>query len=81
MESFYVIAPRIIFFLGIVNLLTGLLVFFSCRCLPGSKIGAALMQKPPYKSFYKWHCHLWKVFWPSVLVHTILALTFFGWPG
>ena len=81
MESFYVIAPRVIFILGMLNLLTGLLVFFSCRCLPGSKIGAVLMQKPLYKSFYKWHCHIWKVFWPSVIVHTILALVFFGWPG
>jgi len=81
MELFYVNAPRIIFILGIVNLLTGFLIFFSCRCLPGSKIGAILMQKPPYKNFYKWHCHIWKVFWPSVIVHAILALIFFGWPG
>ncbi len=81
MESFYVIAPRIIFSLGIVNLLTGLLIFSSCRCLPGSKIGAALMRRQPYKRFFQWHCHLWKVFWPSVMVHAVLALIFFGLPG
>ena len=78
MEAFYAIAPRLIFLLGILNVVTGLLIFFSCRCLPGSRIGAALMQNRLYKGYYKWHCHIWKVFWPSVMVHAILAIVLFG---
>ena len=78
MEAFYIVVSRLIFILGILNLVTGFLIFFSCRCLPGSRIGAALMQRRPYKSFFKWHCHIWKVFWPSVIVHAVLALFFLG---
>jgi hypothetical protein len=33
METFYSVAPRIIFVLGVVNLLTGLVIFSSCRCI------------------------------------------------
>jgi len=39
------------------------------------------MQKLWYKSFFKWHCHIWKIFWPSVILHAVLALTVFGWPA
>jgi hypothetical protein len=72
---------RLIVALGIVNLVTGALVFFSCRCLPGSRLGKRLMKYHGYQRFYKYHCYVWRVFWPSVIVHTSLALIFFGWPG
>jgi hypothetical protein len=74
METFYSVAPRIIFALGVVNLLTGLAIFSSCRCIPGSKIGGRLLQYRWYKSFFKYHCHVWKVFWPSVMIHAALAI-------
>ncbi|MFQ5996684.1 MAG: hypothetical protein ACE5KP_03580 [Dehalococcoidales bacterium] len=77
MDIFYAVAPRVIVILGLVNLIAGLLIFVSCRCLPGSKIGSKLMQYQPYKSFFKYHCHIWKVFWPSVMVHATLALIVF----
>ena len=79
-EIFYQVAPNIIFILGIVNLLTGFTIFFSCRCLPTSKIGKGLMQKGWYKNFYQYHCLIWKIFWPSVIIHAILAIVFFGIP-
>jgi hypothetical protein len=82
MEFFYsVAAARTIFILGVVNALTILLIFFSCRCLPGSTIGSRLMEHGPFKRFYRYHCHLWKVFWPSVSVHAFFALMASGWPG
>jgi hypothetical protein len=82
MEFFYSLAAaRTIFILGIVNLTLALLLFSSCRCVPGSRMGAWLMDRGPYKRFFRYHCHLWKVFWPSVAVHAFFALMSSGWPG
>jgi len=72
---------RLIVILGIVNLITGALIFFSCRCLSGSGLGSRLMKYRGYQRFYKYHCYIWRVFWPSVMIHTALAIIFFGWPG
>ena len=74
------VAIRLIFILGILNLVTGLAVFLTCRCLPGSKIGARLMRWQWYKRFFRYHCYVWYVFWPSVVVHAVLGITYFGWP-
>lgn len=71
---------RLIFILGIVNLVTGALILFSCRCLPTSKIGKSWMQNDTYKRFYKYHCYLWWVFFPSVIIHIIFAIGAFGIP-
>ena len=75
------IAARLLLILGVVNLVTGLLVFFSCRCVGGSRLGVKLMGHKGYQRFFKLHCHIWKVFWPSVIVHALLAIVFFGWPA
>ena len=76
-----VIAARIIFILGISNLLLGLLVLFTCRCIPGLKnIGPGLMQNPIYKSLFKYHCYLWWFFWTSVIVHAVFAIGLVGIP-
>ena len=74
------IVSRLIFILGITNLVSGLLIFFSCRCLPGSGIGRKLMKQKVYQRFYKYHCYIWIVFWPSVMIHAILAIMVYGWP-
>jgi hypothetical protein len=73
-------AMRILFILGIINLITGLLIFFSCRCLPGSKIGKGLMKHPWYQKFFKLHCYIWWIFWLSVVIHAVLAIVYIGWP-
>ncbi len=65
---------RVILALGIVNLVTGALVFFTCRCQPGPRIGKR------FPRFYKAHCYLWRVFWASVIVHAILAIVYVGVP-
>ena len=75
MDIFYTVgAARVIFILGILNILAGMLVFLSCRCLTGLKYGG-------FRRFYKYHCYIWWFFWPAVMVHAILALILFGWPG
>ncbi|MFH0769312.1 MAG: hypothetical protein V1932_07080 [Chloroflexota bacterium] len=74
------LVTRLIVILGIINLVTGMLIFFSCRCLPGSKLGGRLMKNKAYQRYYKYHCYIWRVFWPSVMIHAILAIIIFGWP-
>jgi hypothetical protein len=73
-------ATRIIFILGIVNLVAGLAIFFSCRCLPGSKIAKGLMKHRWYQSYFKLHCYIWRVFWVSVVVHAVLVIAYIGMP-
>ncbi len=74
------VAMRILFILGIINLLTGLAIFFSCRCLPGSRLGQGLMKHRWYQRYFKFHCYIWWIFWASVVVHAILAIKYLGWP-
>ncbi|MBU2608435.1 MAG: hypothetical protein KKF26_03885 [Chloroflexi bacterium] len=73
-------AARIIFILAIVNLLSGALILLSCRCIPGLKISGNLMRNRVYQKFFHLHCYIWWVFWPSVLVHAVLALALIGIP-
>ena len=80
MNAFLSIAPWLIFILGIVNLVLGLLLFLSCRCIPGWKLTSGLMNSAAYGRFFKLQCYLWWIFWPSVLVHAVTALVFFGAP-
>ncbi len=75
------LATRLIVVLGIINLVSGALIFFSCRCLAGSKLGMKLMKYQAYQRFYKYHCYIWRVFWSSVMIHAALAIIFYGWPG
>ncbi len=75
------LATGLIIVLGIINLVTGALIFFSCRYLPSSKLGSKLMKHQAYQRFSKYHCYVWRVFWPSVMIHAILAVMFMGWPG
>lgn len=74
-------AGRLIFILGIVNIVAALLVFTTCRCISTSRIGSKLMKYRPYQRFNKFHCYLWPISWPSVVIYAFLAITFFGWPG
>ena len=80
MDIFQSIAPRVILILGIINLVSGGVIFSSCRCIPGLKITGNLMKYAAYKRYYKYHCYVWWVFWPSVIVHAIFAIVFFGIP-
>ena len=75
------LVTKLMVVLGIINLVTGLLIFFSCRCLPGSRLGARLMKYQKYQRFYRYHCYVWRVFWPSVMIHAVVGVIFFGWPG
>lgn len=72
-------AARVIFVLGIINLVSGVLVLFTCRCIPGLKIfQGKLMQNPAYKWLFKLHCYIWWLFWTSVIIHAIFAISRVG---
>ncbi len=75
-----IIGVRIIFVFGIINLVAGVLVLLTCRCIPGLKITGNLMQYKWYKSFYKYHCYIWWAFLVSVTVHAVFAIGFIGVP-
>lgn len=83
MDAFFhsVIAARIIFAFSITNIVLGILVFLSCRCMPGFKFGHSLMQNKTYLKFYKFHVYLWLFFLISVLIHAIFAINFLGIPA
>ncbi len=69
-----VLGLRLIFILGITNIIGLLLVLLSCRCI-GS---ARLFRHGWYKKFYNLHCYFWLLFIGSVLLHTTLAFLVFG---
>jgi hypothetical protein len=75
-----VVAARLIFILGLINLVTAVLVLLTCRCVPGLRITGNLMQYAPYRRLFKYHCYYWWIFWLSVVVHAIFAIGFMGLP-
>ena len=81
MEIFHsIIVARLIFGFGIINLLAVVTLFFSCRCIPGIPVIDRLMKYRAYQRFFRYHCYLWWVLLPSVVVHATLAVLFFGIP-
>ncbi len=73
-------ASRVIVVLGIINLTSGLVILFTCRCVPLMRLGKGLMKRGWYLKFYKLHGYIWWIFWGSVVVHAIFALIYYGWP-
>lgn len=75
-----IIASRLIFVLGIVNLVTGVLIVLTCRCMAGAKLTGGLMKYPAYQRFFSYHCYIWWIFWASVVIHAIFAIGLLGNP-
>ena len=76
-----VLGIKLVYVLGITNIIGLLLVLFSCRCIP--MIGAlttGLVKSKWYQSFYRYHCYYWLFFITSVILHAIIALLTFGFP-
>lgn len=73
-------SAKILYIFGITNIISLLLVLFSCRCMMGIKLFVSLMKYPWYKRFYINHCYYWWVFIISVILHTTFAFVAFGNP-
>ena len=75
------LGAKLTFILGITNVISILLVLFSCRCLIGTAFVKRMWDTHEwYKKFYNAHCIYWRIFIASVLLHTILAFLIFGNP-
>lgn len=77
MNVFYAIAMWLIVVLGILSALVGLIIYLSCRCVPGWKPASKLMDNIKYKRFFKSHCSIWWAFWALVIVHAVVAWIYF----
>ena len=75
-----VLGIKLVYILGITNLVSILLVFFSCRCLSGVKFVIGMMKYDWYKKFYSMHCIYWWIFAISVVLHVILSFLMLGSP-
>lgn len=71
---------RITLLFGVINIITLLLVFFSCRCLVGSKFIKGMWDHKWYQKYYRSHCYYWWIFMTSVILHTVFAIITFGNP-
>jgi len=71
---------QIIFVLGVVNFLMALAILTTCRCIPGSSIFKKFTRNRVYQKFFKVHCYLWWIFWPSVIAHVIFTIMRVGVP-
>ena len=76
----FILAQQIIFVSGLINVISLLFVFFSCRCLMGKRITKFLWKSDIYKKIYKYHGFFWWIFFISVSFHSILALIVYGVP-
>lgn len=74
------LAARLVFILGITNLLIVLSIFVSCRCILGSAAGARLMKMGWYAGLCRHHCHLWYLLGVSITLHIIVAASLLGFP-
>ena len=82
MDIFHALwVEKLIFGMGIVNIVLGTLIFFSCRCIPMTAfIGNRIMKFRAYQKFYKVHCALWPLMWVSMIIHAVFAIGFLGNP-
>lgn len=69
---------KLTFIFGIINIISLLLVFFSCRCLVGINFVKKMSKYKWYSKFYGIHCYYWWVLFISVFIHSLLAFYTFG---
>lgn len=73
------LAIKLVFILGITNIIGLALVLFSCRCIMNIR-PEKLSKSKIYIAFYKYHCVYWWFFIISVMIHAVIAITAFGNP-
>lgn len=76
----YTLASKIVFILGIINGVSLLALFSSCRCIAMLGPMHKLTTNKRFMKFYKYHCYIWIVLWLSVLTHLTIAITSLGVP-
>jgi hypothetical protein len=71
---------KLLYVLGITNIIGVVLVFVSCRCILGVRVANKIIKYSWGKAVYKYHCWYWWFFIISVILHTTLAFVYFGNP-
>ncbi|MAG47109.1 hypothetical protein CL617_00765 [archaeon] len=71
---------KLVFILGITNIIALFLVLLSCRCMGSVKIINYFWKYEWFKKFYSLHCYYWWLFVISVLLHAVFAFIVFGNP-
>jgi len=74
------LATRVIFALGLVNLLTLLALFFSCRCMGALGLYSKISRFRAYGTLYRFHCYYWIILGLSVAAHLGIAISVLGIP-
>ncbi len=68
-------AEWLILITGIINLITALFLFFTCRLVPQLNLTSRWMKISWYVSLYKYHSYAWWLFVPSLIVHVVFAIS------
>jgi len=71
---------KIVFVTAMINLISVLLVLTTCRCMNMWKLTSSLNKHAWYKRYFRWHCYIWYVFVPSLIIHAIFAIRVMGFP-
>lgn len=74
------LANRLVFVLGLVNLFSLLALFFSCRCMAGLRLYSMLSKYRVYTRLYRYHCYYWVILGLSVAAHLGIAISVLGIP-
>ena len=75
-----VFGVKLVYLLGITNVLFFLLIASTCRCVIGVKFVNDMLKKQWYRWLFDHHCWYWRLFFLSVTIHIALALMVFGSP-
>ena len=75
-----IVFARVIFITAMINLVSIILILFSCRCINSWKLTSGLTKYHWFKRYFKWHCYIWYVLLPSVIIHASLAINMLGVP-
>jgi hypothetical protein len=76
-----VIGIKIVYILGITNVIGLLLVLSTCRCiLMIGLLTQGLVKSKLYPIFYRYHCYFWIFFIISIILHAFVAFLTFGFP-
>jgi len=68
------VVDTIVLITAIINIVSLLVLFFTCRLIPSLHMANTLKEKGWYKSLYKYHSYLWWLLVPSASVHAIIAI-------
>jgi hypothetical protein len=75
-----IIEARIVFVTAMINLAAIALILFSCRCINTWKLTSVINKHAWFKKFFRWHCYLWFILLPSLVLHAVLAIRLLGVP-